>query len=101
MAEYVIALAEGRADDEAFAPARAQFSLFCSACHGALAAGNPLLGAPNLTAGVYTYGGDYDSIYQTIANGRQGQMPGFGERLDDTEINLLAAWLYSRSAEAD
>jgi mono/diheme cytochrome c family protein len=29
----------------------------------------------------------------SIANGRNGQMPAFGARLDDAQIRLLVAWL--------
>jgi mono/diheme cytochrome c family protein len=32
-------------------------------------------------------------VVESIANGRNGVMPAFGERLDATQIRLLAAWL--------
>jgi mono/diheme cytochrome c family protein len=32
-------------------------------------------------------------LHESIANGRSGQMPAFGTRLDDTQIRLLLAWL--------
>jgi cytochrome c oxidase cbb3-type subunit 3 len=90
---YVIALSEGTGDAEAHASARAQFATLCAACHGQDATGNPLLGAPDLTQGALTYGASYDQVRQTIAEGRTGQMPAFADRLDDTQIRLLVAWL--------
>jgi mono/diheme cytochrome c family protein len=30
---------------------------------------------------------------QTIAEGRSGIMPAFQERLDDTQVRLLVAWI--------
>jgi cytochrome c oxidase cbb3-type subunit 3 len=98
MAEYVLALGEGRADSAQFDGARARYAETCFACHGADATGNPVLGAPDLTAGIYVYGGGLDAIRATIAAGRQGQMPAFGGRLDETQIKLLTVWLRSRAA---
>jgi cytochrome c oxidase cbb3-type subunit 3 len=98
MADYVLALGEGRAGGAGFDAARTQFGQLCFACHGADATGNIALGAPDLTDGVYVYGSDLASIRATIADGRQGQMPGFGERLDETQIKLLTVWLSSRAA---
>jgi len=98
---YMIALNEGRGDDQAHATARTQFAQLCSACHGQDATGNPALGAPNLTAGAWTYGSDYDQIYQTIAEGRTGRMPAFGDKLDATQIVLLGAWLRAGQSAAN
>jgi cytochrome c oxidase cbb3-type subunit III len=101
LANYVVALSEGSGDDASHAAARAQFATLCAACHGQGATGNPLLGAPDLTAGAFTYGGEYDQIHQTIAEGRTGQMPAFGDKLDTTQIRLLTAWLVASRASAD
>ncbi len=99
MAEYVLALGQGRAGTAQFDAARTRYGEICVACHGADATGNALLGAPDLTAGIYVYGGDLDSIRATIAAGRQGQMPAFGGRLDETQIKLVTVWLRSRAAQ--
>jgi len=101
MAEYVLALGEGRAGTGQFDGARTRYGEICIACHGADATGNPLLGAPDLTAGIYVYGADLDSIRATIASGRQGQMPAFGGRLDETQIKLVTVWIRSRAALAE
>ncbi len=72
---------------------RALYGQFCVACHGATGEGSVPLGAPNLTDGVWLYGGLQEDMEQTIAFGRHGRMPAFGERLDDTQIRMLVAWL--------
>ena len=74
---------------------RQKFAEICSACHGADGHGNPLLGAPNLTDNVWLHGGALATVRDTIANGRQGQMPAHEERLGDTRTKLLAAYVLS------
>lgn len=95
LADYVIALSRGGGGDPSVAAGAALFQQFCVACHGADGAGNPLLGAPALNDTDWTYGGGRADVIATIANGRNGQMPAFGARLDDAQIRLLVAWLQS------
>lgn len=73
----------------------AVFAQNCVACHGSDATGNPLLGAPNLTDPIWLYGNDSASLIRTISEGRNGHMPAFAPRLDDTQIHLLTA-LFAR-----
>jgi cytochrome c oxidase cbb3-type subunit 3 len=70
-----------------------RYAQFCVACHGAAGEGNPLLGAPDLTDPVSLYGNSVDEVTHSVAEGRQGVMPAFGERLDDTRVRMLVAWL--------
>lgn len=93
LAEYVVALGDGSSGDGVHDSARTRYSQICIACHGPDATGNPLLGAPDLTAPALIYGGSYEHVYESIANGRMGQMPAFGDKLDATQIRLLTAWL--------
>lgn len=72
---------------------QAVFNQYCAVCHGADATGNQLLGAPDLTNGIWLYGGDTASLTRTITHGRNGIMPPFNHRLDDTQIHLLTALL--------
>ncbi len=65
----------------------------CRACHGVDGKGNPLVGAPNLTDEIWLYGGDEATITATVTNGRNGQMPVFGERLGEQRVRLLAAYV--------
>jgi cytochrome c oxidase cbb3-type subunit 3 len=69
------------------------FGETCAACHGQDGRGNVQLGAPNLTDSVWLHGGALATIRETIANGRQGQMPAHAERLGDARIKLLAAYV--------
>ena len=78
-------------------PNHATYSLFCGACHGPTAEGNPLLGAPNLTNASWLYSNDVDSIKDVIQNGiGPSIMPAQKKRLSEAEIRLLVAWLLSK-----
>ncbi len=93
LTDYVLALSRGEADSAAVAEGGARFQQLCMACHGPDGNGNPLLGAPALNDANWTYGGERTQVMESIAQGRNGVMPAFGARLDDTQIRLLAAWL--------
>lgn len=90
VAEYVADMGDSAAASH---PGQAVYQQNCMACHGADGSGNPLLGAPNLADNIWLYGGDLDTITASIASGRAGIMPAFGERLDDAQIKLLVAML--------
>jgi cytochrome c oxidase cbb3-type subunit 3 len=92
VAQYVIDMGAG-APVAADAPGRVKYQQFCVACHGADGAGNTALGSPSLVDPAWLYGGDLESIRQSIATGRSGIMPAFKDRLDTTQIRLLTAWL--------
>ena len=90
LTDYVLAMAEVVPADH---PAARAYAQYCGACHAADGSGNPLLGAPSLVDDVSLYGNSPDAVRRSIAEGRNGIMPSFGERLDDTQIRLLVAWL--------
>lgn len=87
---YVLALADGAPDDH---PGKTQYEQFCLACHGQTGAGNAALGAPNLADDIWLYGGSVEAVTESVANGRAGDMPAFGGRLNDVQIKLLVALL--------
>jgi cytochrome c oxidase cbb3-type subunit 3 len=74
-----------------------KFQQLCVACHGAEGKGNIALGAPDLTDNRWLYGGSARSVEKTIAEGRSGRMPAFGEFLGEGKIHLLTAYIYSLS----
>ncbi len=90
VANYVLALGTPEAEGH---PGQVQFGQVCAACHGPEGKGNPLLGAPNLTDDDWLYGGDLQTIRETIRFGRNGRMPAFTDKLDDAQIRMLVAWL--------
>jgi cytochrome c oxidase cbb3-type subunit 3 len=90
VANYVLALSAGAADEH---PGKMQYDQFCIACHAATGEGNPALGGPDLADDIWLYGGSVEAVTESIATGRLGVMPAFGERLDDTQIRLLVALL--------
>lgn len=90
VADYVQQISSARAASHA---GKVTYDQYCAVCHGTDGAGNELLGAPNLADRSWLYGPSLESIVYSIANGRSGVMPGFAERLDDTQIRLLVAML--------
>lgn len=96
VAQYVLSLS-GHANDPLKAELGKDQFTPCSACHGADGKGNHALGAPDLTDTTWLYGGGQARIEQTIRDGRSGEMPGFRDRLSDSEIKAVAAWVYSQS----
>ena len=92
---YVQQLAGLPADATMAAAGKQHYDQVCMACHGPEGKGNPLLGAPDLTAGVYTYGGDLESIQHTIRYGRAGVMPAQLGLLGETRTRLVTAYIMS------
>jgi cytochrome c oxidase cbb3-type subunit III len=90
------------ADSNAMATARNLFGANCSTCHGSDARG--ARGFPNLTDRDWLYGGEDQTIYDSIAQGRHGMMPALGAVLGDTGVNEVASYVMSlggRKAPAD
>lgn len=73
----------------------ALFANNCAVCHGADGKGGRQVGAPNLTDGIWLYGGDTETITETVRKSRQGVMPRWGHKLDAATINMLAAYVHS------
>ena len=97
VAEYVFKIS-GREHDAKKAEAGSQlFATYCAACHGADGTGNKMLGAPNLTDGIWLYGGSPTLVRHTIRNGRNGNMPAQADKLKAEKIHLLTAYVYSLS----
>ena len=76
------------------------FAANCVACHGEAGKGNIELGAPDLTDQAWIYGGDAQSIYNTVHGGRQGQMPHWAERLSPIDTKILALYVHTLEGEA-
>jgi cytochrome c oxidase cbb3-type subunit 3 len=94
---YVLSLSGREADTAKVTEGEAKYQMFCVACHGPEGKGNQMMGAPDLTDDVWLYGGSPGRIKQTIASGRNGQMPAHDELLNSNKIHLLSAYVYQLS----
>ena len=86
----------------AMATARNLFGANCSTCHGSDARG--ARGFPNLTDRDWLWGGEGQSVYDSIAQGRHGTMPALGAVLGETGVNEVASYVVSlggKEAPAD
>lgn len=94
---YLLSVNGRSADPEAAAAGATVYDTFCAACHRSDASGNPVLGAPDLSNGVWLYGGSQKDIAASIREGRNGEMPAMGEMLSEDKIHILTAWVYGLS----
>lgn len=91
---YLLSL-NNREPDTALAEAgKPVYQSYCAACHGAEGKGNIAMGAPNLTNGIWLYGGSRSEIAHSIRAGRNGVMPAFQDTLGPEKIHILSAWVY-------
>lgn len=102
---YVLSLSgrelhDPRASAEFIAAGKVRFATLCFACHGPDGKGNQLLGAPNLTDNIWLHGGREEDIRETISKGRINRMPPHLERLGETKVRLLAAYVLTLSRHA-
>ncbi|MDY6941679.1 MAG: cytochrome-c oxidase, cbb3-type subunit III [Pseudomonadota bacterium] len=100
VANYVMSLSGNAPDPESVAAGRDKYMMFCVACHGPEAKGNPMLGAPNLTDDAWLYGSSLAAIIETINSGRNGIMPAHKDLLGEDRSHLLAAYVYKLSGGA-
>lgn len=71
----------------------AVFAENCASCHGADGRGDHAFGAPDLTDGAWIYGGDAQTVFNTIYSGRTGHMPHWEGRLSPADIRLLTLYV--------
>lgn len=96
VAAYIRSLSGQKLDEaeQARVPAgKDVFAANCVACHGENAKGQHDLGAPDLTDANWIYGGDLQSVVDSVHGGRQGHMPSWEGRLSPTDIKLLALYV--------
>ena len=66
----------------------------CSACHGEAGEGDISQGAPNLADAIWLYGGDYDTLVDTVTYSRFGVMPNWNTRLSEAQIRAVATYVH-------
>ncbi len=82
-------------DPEANATGQRLFANNCAMCHGSDARG--ARGFPSLADDDWLYGNNFDTVMQSITNGRAGMMPVMVGGLDEVAINNLVAYVQSLS----
>ena len=93
---YAMTLSGKEPQDATLAEAGAEiFEWNCAACHGENGMGDPFQGAPSLADQIWLYGGDYETIYETVYYSRFGIMPAMGGAdLDEAEIRAVATYVH-------
>jgi len=91
VADHVLALS-GKATDTA--EGQTIFADNCAACHGDNGEGSQELGAPDLSDAIWLYGGDRDTVINTITNSRGGVMPAWAQRLDEGQLKEVATYVH-------
>ncbi len=85
----------GQDHDAALAAAgETVFTDNCTACHGENGTGDREQGAPDLTDAIWLYGGDAETLHETVVNARFGVMPAWGERLSEAEVKAVSAYVH-------
>lgn len=92
---YVQTLSGKAKADSKSAAGATLFATNCASCHGTAGKGLREFGAPNLTDGIWLYGGDKASLTSTVSKARYGVMPRWDNRLDPVTIKMLAAYVHS------
>jgi cytochrome c oxidase cbb3-type subunit 3 len=80
-------------DQAALGIGRNLFLNNCAACHGSDGGGAP--GFPNLADNDWLWGSEPDNVVATIANGRNGVMPPWGEALGRRGVEDMLAYVFS------
>jgi len=98
--QYVRQLS-GQEHDAALAEAGSEVYLNqCSACHMDDGTGDTFQGAPNLSDAIWLYGGDVETLTETVTYSRFGVMPAWSEEyrpaqgLTQAEINAVSTYVH-------
>ncbi len=85
------------ADAQANATGQRLFVNNCAMCHGS--DGRGARGFPNLADNDWLYGNSFDTVMQSITDGRGGVMPVMVGGLDDSSIGKLVVYVQSLSGQ--
>lgn len=94
LANHVVSLSGGDHDATLAAEGVELFADNCASCHGETGMGDREQGAPNLTDAIWLYGGDLDTVKETITYARYGVMPAWGQRLSDADVRAAALYVH-------
>ena len=99
VAQYVLSLSNSPHDAAKAALGKEKFGA-CAACHGADAKGMQAIGSPNLTDDIWLHGSGEKAILAMINNGKVNQMPAQEGKLTESQIHVLAAYVWGFSNKA-
>jgi cytochrome c oxidase cbb3-type subunit 3 len=91
---YVMSLSGTPQDAAQVEDGSVVFADNCAACHMEDATGDPEQGAPNLADALWLYGGDYDTLMETVTNSRFGVMPAWQNRLTEAQIRAVSTYVH-------
>lgn len=94
-AEFVLSFSKKSTDAAAAGRGAKTYKDQCASCHGDDGKGKLDQGAPNLTDGIWLYGGSKDAVVESISTGRGGSMPAWTGRLDAVTLKALAVYVHS------
>ncbi len=97
VAEYVFKISGREHNADKAAEGAKVYATYCAACHTPAGTGLAAMGAPNLTDGVWLYGGSPSLVRHSIRNGRNGNMPAQENKLKPEKIHLLMGYVYNLS----
>lgn len=92
--DYVLTLSSEKGADKAL-PGATVFAENCAVCHGPEGKGDRNVGAPNLSDDIWLYGGDRETVYQTVYNARAGVMPFWTGKLKEDDIRQVSLYIHS------
>jgi cytochrome c oxidase cbb3-type subunit 3 len=96
LAHYVLSLSGSPHDSVRSQLGKSKF-MACAACHGVDGKGNQTVGAPNLTDKVWLHGYGEEAILAMVNQGKTNQMPAQKDRLTDSQIHVLTAYVWGLS----
>jgi cytochrome c oxidase cbb3-type subunit 3 len=99
VANYVLSLSGSPHDSVRAQLGKSKF-VACAACHGMDGKGNQALGAPNLTDNIWLHGYGENAIINMVNNGKVNQMPAQADKLNASQISVLASYVWGLSNNA-
>ncbi|MEP2470667.1 cytochrome-c oxidase, cbb3-type subunit III [Roseobacter sp.] len=91
---HVMSLSGRAADPALAAPGAEIFADNCAACHGENGLGGREVGAPNLADAIWLYGGDAETLTETVTYSRYGVMPPWTQRLSEAQVRAVALYVH-------
>ncbi|GAA6193424.1 cytochrome-c oxidase, cbb3-type subunit III [Phaeobacter gallaeciensis] len=91
---YVMSLSGEPMDASKVAAGTEVFADNCASCHAEDGTGDREQGAPNLTDAIWLYGGDHETLTETVYNARYGVMPAWNTRLTEAQIRAVSIYVH-------